>query len=259
MVYIVGDGDLEYAMYSDLEEIYELMNSGRNLDNVIIDVLADGHPSDLEVEGYADTGFNVSDYKGWEDTLFYSFENGSTQIADFVGELNMGDPVTLSSFVNASIQNHPANHYALILWDHGNGYSIGPDETNGDDVITIQEVNSAVTSALAEVGVNKLDIIGYDACLMATYDAAMWAKDIAHYFVASQELEPTSGWDYSSLFSEDVDVSNLSAELLGTSIIDSFINSVGRRGTLSLVDLEKLETFQIALQEFVDNLPDEQK
>ena len=34
----------------------------------------------------------------------------------------MGDPNTLVAFVQWATATYPANHYALILWDHGNGW-----------------------------------------------------------------------------------------------------------------------------------------
>lgn len=45
----------------------------------------------------------------------------------------------------------------------------------------------------------KLDIIGFDACLMAMYEVGSVMAPYAHYLLASELLEPGQGWDYSSL------------------------------------------------------------
>lgn len=45
----------------------------------------------------------------------------------------------------------------------------------------------------------KLDIIGFDACLMAMYEVGSVMAPYAHYLLASELLEPGTGWDYSSL------------------------------------------------------------
>lgn len=44
-----------------------------------------------------------------------------------------------------------------------------------------------------------LDMIGLDACCMATLETALVLSPYADYMVASQEMEPSCGWDYTSI------------------------------------------------------------
>ena len=37
-------------------------------------------------------------------------------------EVNTGDPNTLKEFIVRSVQNYPADHYALVIWNHGTGW-----------------------------------------------------------------------------------------------------------------------------------------
>ena len=37
-------------------------------------------------------------------------------------EVNMGDPNTLKEFIVRSVQNYPADRYALVIWNHGTGW-----------------------------------------------------------------------------------------------------------------------------------------
>ena len=37
-------------------------------------------------------------------------------------EVNMGDPNTLKEFIVRSVQTYPADHYALVIWNHGTGW-----------------------------------------------------------------------------------------------------------------------------------------
>lgn len=45
----------------------------------------------------------------------------------------------------------------------------------------------------------KLDIIGFDACLMAMYEVGSVMAPYANYLLGSELLEPGTGWDYSML------------------------------------------------------------
>lgn len=71
--------------------------------------------------------------------------------------------------------------------------SVSRDETDVNDVLYNREVEDALKTALAG---EKLDVIGYDSCLMSMVETAYSLRDIGHYFVASEETEPAWGWKY---------------------------------------------------------------
>jgi hypothetical protein len=39
-----------------------------------------------------------------------------------VGKVNTGDPASLEDFIQWGIKNYPAQHYLLVLWNHGQGW-----------------------------------------------------------------------------------------------------------------------------------------
>lgn len=41
-----------------------------------------------------------------------------------IGEADMGDPAVLSDFVKWAKTNYPAQHYMLVIWDHGEGWRL---------------------------------------------------------------------------------------------------------------------------------------
>lgn len=45
----------------------------------------------------------------------------------------------------------------------------------------------------------KIDVLGFDACLMSMYEIGSVLAPYANYLLASELLEPGTGWDYSSL------------------------------------------------------------
>jgi len=107
MVYLDADNNLESA---GLEDFLEMSSVGSTNDVAII-VLLDR------------TDYYSTSYGDWKDTkLFYITSgldpNPDNALEDW-GEKNMGDPQTLVDFVSWGVQNYPAEHYAVILWDHG--------------------------------------------------------------------------------------------------------------------------------------------
>ena len=146
-------------------------------------------------------------------------------------EVNMGDPNTLKEFIVHSVQTYPADHYALVIWNHGTGWldvdayatvraledehrtnsaifrttykQITAGETtrpiafddSSKDFLDTADLRQAFSQAQDATG-RRLDIIGMDACLMAMIEGARELAPFADYFVGSQEVEPMAGWPY---------------------------------------------------------------
>jgi cysteine peptidase C11 family protein len=58
-------------------------------------------------------------------TRRYYLRKGTSMQADSVqslGETNCGDPAVLEDFIKWGIANYPAEHYAVVLWNHGAGW-----------------------------------------------------------------------------------------------------------------------------------------
>ncbi|RRR69926.1 MAG: hypothetical protein EI684_14310, partial [Candidatus Viridilinea halotolerans] len=107
-----------------------------------------------------------------------------------MGELNMGDPATLSDFIAWGQSNYPANHYYLNIANHGGGTTgIAWDETSQHDMLTIDQLRSALREGTAN-GLVRIDLLHLDACLMGMFEVAFDVAEFADYVVASQNL----GW-----------------------------------------------------------------
>ncbi len=104
MVYMDGDNNLENAAKADFTE---MANIGSD-DDIAIVVLFDGASSNDSRWGLVTKG----------DVLNSSW--GS--ILDDSSEVDMGDSQTLANFVEQATYTYPAPNYALILWDHGDGW-----------------------------------------------------------------------------------------------------------------------------------------
>ena len=219
MVYMDGDNDLEeYA----IDDFLEMASVGSTQDVNVV-VLFD------RVEGYDDS------YGDWTTAKIFYIEKGiipdANNASDDWDEVNMGDPQTLIDFVNWSVNNYSAEHYALILWNHGSGWKfrLPPtkgvcwDYTNSNDYLNSSELQYALAQIKSKVG-RDLDIIGFDACLMGMeeIDYLINASMPSAIRVGSEEVEPPDGWPY------DMILRNLTAEMtpeeLAIEIVNDYYN-----------------------------------
>lgn len=183
-------------------------------------------------------------------------ENGIAHLGD-VSAQSMGSAATLTDFINYGMQNFPADRYGLILWNHGGGsvYGYGSDELYNGDGMTLGELNGALKNSAAAR--QPFEFIGFDACLMASLETAWAVRDYGRYLVASEELEPGYGWDYTSWLTALGRDASMDGAALGRAIVDGFIAYYNNNGmqqeatTLSVVDLAKVGDAVTALEEFV--------
>ena len=234
MVYMVGS-DLESGGNAGTTDLAEMMQVG-STDNLKVIVTTGGANKD-----------------GWRTVKRRLINRGSeTEISD-LGNLNMGQPATLQDFIEWAVENYPADKYALIMWDHGAGaiggepYNIvfGNDENNNDG-LSLPEIRQALQSAYTTTG-KKFDLIGFDACLMATLETASIMSSFGNDLVASEELEPGHGWDYAAILSAIKSNSDISGAVLGQTIADSYKSHAQTESpssapeiTLSVIDLSKV-------------------
>lgn len=241
--YSMADTDLEPFMMADIEEMGEV-GSGENLNIVALVDRFDGLSDDP-----------VLGIDNWVGSKLLHIGKGEAEVLEESDSTNMGDPATLSDFLSEGIKRFPADNYSLIISDHGASWpGLGPDEGNGNDVLTLGELAIALESGLAAGGIEKLALLGFDACLMATYEVASAMAPFADRMVASEELEPGHGWDYTSLQSVH-DRGGATADELGRTLVDTYKSHAEEFGTdsditLSLVDLTKLAALDEAVASF---------
>lgn len=245
MTYSIADTNLEPFMMEDLEELGEVgTRPGLNL-VALVD----------RAEGY--TEVPLLEIPDWEGAKLIEVGRGdATVLADY-GALNTGDPAVLQAFIRESIRAYPAANYGLVISDHGASWpGVGGDESHDHDVLTLSELDEAIGGAIAETGIGKLDLVGFDACLMATYEVASTMAPHADILVASQELEPGHGWDYRSF---DAAFRGATPAELGSAIVDGFHQQAVASGTdvditLSVVDLAGFAAVDEAVAELAGAL-----
>lgn len=183
--------------------------------------------------------------------------NGLEKVAQ-LPVTSMGSEETLSSFLSFAKTNYPANKTMFLFWNHGGGSVNGAesDELFEGDALDLREMYSAFSANYELSEENQpFDIIGFDTCLMATVDVAYTFSDIGQYLVASQELEPSNGWNYTDLAAALAQNPEMDAETFGKVICDTYQAGCELVGTadditLSLTDLSKIGSLLGAYEDF---------
>lgn len=246
LAYSMADTDLEEPMMADVNE---MIGVGSN-EHVNISALVDRSPEygETEVLGVGD----------WVGAKLLDIEQGAASVERDLGEINLGDPQVLTNFIAEGISRFPADNYMLVISDHGASWpGLGPDDS-GEDMLTLPELDQAITTGLDAAGVEKLAILGFDACLMSTYEVASTLAPLADRMIASQELEPGHGWDYASLELLRTGAP-VTADELGSAILDGYRAQAKAEDTeasitLSLTDLTKISALDDAVNAFSRSL-----
>ena len=169
---------------------------------------------------------------------------------------SMGLSSTLQSFLEYGLTNYPADKTGVIFWNHGGGMTgVCFDEKKSDDSLLNTEIQTAVKGALKNTGHEgeKLEFIGYDACLMQVQDIAIGNAPYFNYMIASEESEAGEGWDYDT-WVDDLYAKKSTPEIL-KACVDGFIldnggtSSSSNDQTLSYLDLSYADEYKAAWED----------
>jgi hypothetical protein len=178
----------------------------------------------------------------------------NSKVMEDLGEVNMSDPATLVDFATWAIKTFPADHYVLILSDHGMGWPGG--WTDGDmenDVVASERIPlvkvlgnalylNQLDDALGQIrkgaGIEKFDVVGMDACLMSQLEVLSMLEPHSRYAVTSEETEPALGWAYTAFLQAVADNPGISAADLSKSVVKTYID-----GDQRIVDDEARNDF----------------
>jgi len=239
LVYLNGDNNLEshlLQLFNTLEEaagnpcvqIRALWDGRAQGDSALYDVLPDSNP--FVLAAYQD-GVNR-----WPK-----------------GELNMGDPQTLIDFARQGYADLPNPHRFLAIVDHGNGWSpnlaAGPaqfthagisfDDSSGPGAYLSTSALANAFGVITQNGQQQLDVVFYDACLMAMIENAYPLRPFVRYLVASQN-ETFTSYPYDDYF--DAIHAGTEASDLATAMVDRYHDSLtGFPRTIAALDLAQIE------------------
>jgi len=97
-----------------------------------------------------------------------------------------------------------------ICFDDGSSQSL--------DTLQLGQVTAEIQKMIGQ----PLDLLGMDACLMASTEVAYQLRNSVRYMVASQELVPGHSWPYQSILSNLREQPDMSAKDLSIHIVDQY-------------------------------------
>jgi hypothetical protein len=240
LVYVAADNNLEPAALNNIAQMSAVPSSPSAEILIEID----------RVPGY--TSDPLVDVPDFTDAKRFRVENNHLVELEDLGEINTADPSSLATFIMWGLAQAPADHVALFLWDHGGAQlGFGQDATSGGQVMSIGGVGQALATGL---GGRRIDILGFDACLMGQVEIAHQLAPFARWYVASEESEPAPGWQWTAVIGAAVSAG--ASEDFATSIPSSFVTGIAATDpqeassvTLSVIDLDKIDAVWTALQD----------
>ena len=259
MVYLCGS-DLESNHGCASNDVFEIAYSDFNTDAVNVLVTTGGSfrwavpgiPTDRNTIWEVDpAGMAASIAENPQET--YTMEEIMPHVRKALTPVyegdntSMGEAQTLSAFLEFCHTYYPADQFALVLWNHGGGPNQGVcvDRQFSDDMIKMDELVAGLSAS--PFSAEKLEWIGFDACLMGSAEIAMQVSPFAKYMLASEETEPGSGWNYA--FLEGIE-NDGSGAVTGQRVVDAFIDELLEVGeaynrtyevTLSCIDLAQMD------------------
>ena len=245
-IYMVGS-DLEEDYLSGTDDLRELIAGYNAL------------PDKREVEVIV--AFGGANKDGWRGMKFanmsqiiadgedseFGDETGPSAYLRQYDNANMGDDGSLEIFLDYLRDTYTNfDQRFLTFWDHGNSYKgFGPDTSPGGDMLYMNEIEGAFERSRPGV----FDLIGFDACLMASVEVAKVIAPNADYMIASEELEPGHGWLWSAVIQYYAQEDSIAEA--GKLMVNNYVQDVHEDKdtgkTLSLLDMSQYDQLVAAL------------
>ena len=221
LAYICGT-DLESKDGEASSDISEMLSSGVGNSGQVSAIIATGGCTQWQ-------RFSISA----RSVQYYRLGSSGLELLKDAGKRNMGDTGTLTDFLQYGISAAPAKRYILVIWDHGGGpvFGVCNDANFQDDSLSLSELRTALKNGLNGT---KLDIIGFDCCLMNCVDLCADMCGIADHALVSQELVSGTGLNYDEWMQPIVENPAISTRDIAISMADTYIaeNSKARARAL---------------------------
>lgn len=167
---------------------------------------------------------------------------------------NSGDPQTLAKAVQWGFNSYPARFNWLNVSSHGMGFAGINYDDNPAASMNIMSFAQAVRQGL---GGKKLDVVSFDACLMATVEVASELQDVSNILVGSEDSTYYWGRGYYQTMAK---IAQNPAAMNPDQIVRSMVVDIHSKGasnmtlTISASDLRKMKELEPELDRFAHAL-----
>ena len=250
LVYIAGDNNLSDAGLEDIQEMCE-----------------EGSSSDLHV------GVEIDTYGEHTGSIRYEITEpdwtgtAHRKVIERLPEKDSGDPAALQSFMEWGIKRYNAKNRLLVVWNHGAGFRSPRRDIGYDDFgssLDMPEIEVALKRA-GITNANRLQVVGFDACLMNMVEIVHHFAPQVEFIVGSQQTEPGDGWPYNKVlrqakdaqtaddlakgivkeyikFYQDLGISNVTQSAVRTDDTQAVIDALDTLGNALLANFTKIES-----------------
>lgn len=176
----------------------------------------------------------------------------SSPVIEELPAVDMGSADQLYEFMRWAAEKFPAAHYMVDLWDHGAGWharnkgAFSPLDISWDDQtgnhITTEQLGVVMRKFRDLIG-RPIDVLGFDACLMAMAEVMAQVADSVHYMAGSEQTEPGAGWPYEKVLKQWLAAEADDGAALLKALTEQYVAAYDRNVNFSGVDLTKLPAF----------------
>jgi Clostripain family len=183
MVYAVGDTvSVPELMVENLAELAQLPDDADVNVVVLLDL-----PEATDADAPTSTLPGVGDFS---TAKLLVLEDGAYHEVRDLGEVSMGRPDTLASFVEEAADRFPAKHYGFTFFDHGGGNTGGYVDTGppSPQELTVPQMRQGLIAGMQQAGIDRFDVIDQAACLMANYETVSALAPLTKWLAGSEEI-----------------------------------------------------------------------
>lgn len=198
--------------------------------------------------------------KGMPTTRYFVTKNDNpvtgkitSQVLETMPETDMGNAKTLSEFLAWGVKAYPAKKYAVIIWNHGNGWQGVSYDDNPSTHLTMPALRAGLENMNAVVAQQRrvrntggqIDLLNFDACIMSTLEVAYELKDTAKFMVGSQFNEPGEGENYTMFLTPMAAKPTMSARELSEVLVYQYSLNYQNRSSINYaaVDMSRVGNY----------------
>ncbi len=257
LAYFGGDTNLEPGVMNDFNE-FEI--AGGSNEEVRIVALLDRHPEFSRGSGDWQTTrlFEVQADISADEGINFPPTIDSEPLAD-LGARDTSDGETLAEFLVWGVRHYPAKRYAILIGSHGGAWQgIVTDDTEGENILGLPELNTAFELARQEAGVERFDLLINDACSMSSVEYHSMLENLFSVSLASAEIVVDPALDLAFLTRQLQENPEIEIATLGSGLIDGYMTAVQNRSnqldqdylTYNLTDLTEHTPLVEAIEAF---------
>ena len=230
-IYVAADNNLENCLMKELlfmqsailpedVEVYVLMDraegmsvADRNWTDTRVGKLRHSKGAAVAIEWMYFDGVNTNTY-------------ADTHNSHLQKEWDTGNVATLEAFLDWGMQEARAEHYALIMTDHGSSLGFNSSDGASKSIMSIQEIANLLRSEKYD----DLSVVAFEQCEMGSDVVVTTMEGTVDYIVASEAI----GWVPNWMIRYDVLLNSLDPEMTSRELAQKLVDSCDCSGYLDL-------------------------